>query len=60
MFDKMKKHLKRRQRASQHCARCGQPGTLDTPLIYIVEHNRYFHDPYCLPKADNVPESDRH
>lgn len=60
MLDKIKKQLKRRQRATQRCAKCGQPGTLDTPLLYIVEHNRYFHDPYCIPKPKEVPTDNRH
>jgi hypothetical protein len=51
MLQPLKKTLARRQRAARVCASCGRPGTTDTPLMFVVDDNRFYHYPYCMPNA---------
>ena len=49
MFSFLKRALRRRQRASGRCAACGDGSSLQDPLMFVAETNRYWHYPRCMP-----------
>lgn len=58
MLQPIKKTLARRHRASRVCASCGRHGTTDTPLMFVVDHNRFYHYPHCMPPAGSSADTD--
>ena len=52
MLTTMKRAIARRQRSSKVCAACGRAGTTENPLIFVVETNRFWHQPHCMPATE--------
>lgn len=61
MIQPVKKAIARRHRSAENakCAHCGEGGTLERPLMFVADTNRYWHYPDCMPAVNHLDERKR-